>query len=594
MGNQIIIASDDRVADIDSHFRVVAGPGAGKTFWLIEHIKNVLQNSTKISFTSKISCITYTTVGAEEIQNRLGDNLDRVDVSTIHSFLYTNIVKPYVHLLKDDLGNMMVNVEEMDGHYENIATQGKIYMWQKQVNNARFISEKAKIKKCLENLDWILEDGSFSLKPRRDYLRKIGRYSIRMEDLPAYKQLYWDEGVIHHEDVLYFSYKLLKEYPMIIEHLSAKFPYMFLDEFQDTNPIQSEIIKWIGNTGTVVGVIGDPAQSIYSFQGAARNDFINFNFSKQKEYKIENNRRCGKRIVDLLNHVRRGDELIQETDRKESDYHVHYIECSGDIDQSISNFYGLRNELGLKGNYCVLTRNNESVKKLQNAELTDIWASLNEVDQNRERFLKGLLTAYKLVRDGRNEFAVKEIIRSLRTDKNNLLKPPFQDKQFIDSLQKRSLAVDLLVFLINEIKKSLNFTLSVFYESLLRFLMINGYKMKKLMKGKFKTISEQTIIQELLDNLILPEEKSAEIRTIHKAKGAEFESVLIYLDDINELQNLLTPEIESKDDDTRILYVALSRAEDLLCIACPPLEKQDKDNLAKLNIIERKMVAIPF
>jgi DNA helicase II / ATP-dependent DNA helicase PcrA len=595
MDNQIVISSDDKIADIDSHFRVIAGPGAGKTFWLVEHIKNVLQNSTKLSYTSKISCITYTTVGAEEILNRLGDNLDKVDVSTIHSFLYTNIVKPYAYLLKDQSGNTMVNVEEMDGHSENIATQGKIYTWQKQVNNARFISDKKKIKKCLENLDWILKDDSFSLKPRKDYLRRIGKYSIRMEDLPVYKQLYWAEGIIHHEDVLYFSYKILKEYPLILEHISAKYPFMFLDEFQDTNPIQAEIVKWIGNAGTVIGVIGDPSQSIYGFQGASRTDFVNFFLPNQKDYKIENNRRCGNRIVNLLNHVRKGDGLVQRTVHNESDNYVYYIECSGDITQTLSNFHKLRNELGLKNDYCILTRNNESVKKLQNTELTNIWANLNEADQNRERFLKGLLTAYKFVIDGRNELAVKEIIRSLRTDKNNLIKPPFQDNQYIDVLSKRSLAVDLLEFLVSEIYQPLNFTLYVFYESLLNFLKSKGYRIKKVANGKFKITSERTTIQELLDNLILPEEKSTEIRTIHKAKGTEFESVLIYLNDVKEIENLLTPDIESEEnDDTRIFYVALSRAEDLLCIACPPLEKSNKDKLTKLNIIERQLVNIPI
>lgn len=239
------ITSDERLEDIESHFKVIAGPGAGKTHWLVEHIKNVLFNSTKISNVSKISCITYTTVGAEEVKKRLKNNLDKVDVSTIHSFLYSSIVKPYVYLLKDDSGRRLVNTDEMNGHEENIATIGKIIKWQKEVKNG-YIRNHNKLRECLEDLDWFHSNDSLTLKPRKDFSRKIGRYWIRLEDLQFYKQLFWDEGIIHHEDVLYFSYKILKEFPILLEHISAKYPYMFLDEFQDTNPIQSEIIKWLG------------------------------------------------------------------------------------------------------------------------------------------------------------------------------------------------------------------------------------------------------------------------------------------------------------------------------------------------------------
>ncbi|WP_047980955.1 UvrD-helicase domain-containing protein [Ornithinibacillus contaminans] len=594
MGESIItIFSDDRLEDIERPFKVVAGPGAGKTHWLVEHIKNVLLNSTKLSSISKISCITYTTVGAEEVQHRLKDNLDKVDVSTIHSFLYSNIVKPYGHLLKDESGIELVNIDEMDGHYENVATKGKIYKWQSEVSNS-YIRDQKKIKKCLENIDWVLDNGSFILKPRKEYLRRIGTYYIKLDDLPIYKQIFWNEGIIHHEDVLYFSYRLLEEFPIILDHLSAKYPYMFLDEFQDTNPIQSELIKWLGDAGTIVGVIGDPAQSIYSFQGASRSDFVSFCLPNLKEYQIENNRRSGKGIVDVLNFLRQGDSLTQLPTHNNSNNPIYYFECNAEITQTISDFHYLRQELGLENDYCILTRNNESVKKLRNIEVTDVWTSLSETDSDRERLLKSLITAYKVVEDGRNELAIKEIIRSIRTDKDNILRSPFQGNQFIDPLSKRSLAVDLLEFLMSEINESTSYTLLVFYQILYEFLKGKGYNLIKITRGNIKTLSEQITLQELIENLILPEEKHADIRTIHKAKGAEFESVLLYLDDVEEINNIIHPEIDSENDDTRIYYVAMSRAKDLLCLAGPPLTKENREKLSEINIIEKSFVTTPL
>jgi len=82
------ITSDSALIDIEHHFRVSAGPGAGKTHWLVEHIRNVLHRSNRLGKTRKIACITYTNIAVETILSRLGTSVDRVEVSTIHSFLY--------------------------------------------------------------------------------------------------------------------------------------------------------------------------------------------------------------------------------------------------------------------------------------------------------------------------------------------------------------------------------------------------------------------------------------------------------------------------------------------------------------------------
>lgn len=584
MDNIRLISSDQRIplSDLSRHFKVIAGPGAGKTHWLVEHIKNVLQNAENLTYTSKIACITYTTVGAEEIQSRLGMNQERVEVSTIHSFLYANVVKPYVYLLNDNHGKRLVNVEELDGHYENIATNGKIYQW-KVKTRAHYLQDNKKLKEYLEQLDWKLVDGQLYLKPRKNY--RIGKYYIRIEDLPLYKQLFWDEGVIHHEDVLYFSYRILKEFSIILEHLSAKYPYIFLDEFQDTNPIQTEIIKWLGNSGSVIGVVGDPAQSIYEFQGASRQDFIDFTLPNQIIYMIENNRRCGSKIVDFLNHIRKGDQLTQKPTRENSNHDIYFIECTDGPYQAIANFNNLRISLGLEKDYCILTRNNDTVKLLRNTENSEVWTSFSEADSsNRERFIKSILTAYKLTLDTRYEVAIKELERSIKTDRHGELKDPFQENQIISPIMKRSLAVDLLEFLANDLKTSLDQSLFEFYNSLSDFFIEKGIAIKKISRGKIKQFSESITIRNLVDNLILSEEKTTEIRTIHKAKGAEFESVLLYLPEVKDVNLLVSPDINSEQEDTRILYVALSRAKDLLCISCPPLNDAMIKKLEALNV----------
>ena len=108
------IKSDDLIP-IENNFKVCAGPGAGKTYWLINHIKNILCNSKRLQKNRKIACITYTNVAVKTINERLGSYSKQVEVSTIHSFLYFNLLKPYVYSIANEYG---LNFREIDGHQD--------------------------------------------------------------------------------------------------------------------------------------------------------------------------------------------------------------------------------------------------------------------------------------------------------------------------------------------------------------------------------------------------------------------------------------------------------------------------------------------
>ena len=86
----------------DFNFKVYDGPGAGKTHFLIENIKDIIENSKKLKqdVNRKVLCITYTNVAVDEIKSRLGQYGKNVVVKTIHSFLYEYVIKPYQKQLK--------------------------------------------------------------------------------------------------------------------------------------------------------------------------------------------------------------------------------------------------------------------------------------------------------------------------------------------------------------------------------------------------------------------------------------------------------------------------------------------------------------
>ena len=94
----------DTLIDVNHHFRVSAGPGAGKTHWLALHVAHVLKDSERLGKMSKIACLSYTNVGADTLMGRLRDDRSRVLSCTIHSFLYGHIVKPYLHFIAKEEG----------------------------------------------------------------------------------------------------------------------------------------------------------------------------------------------------------------------------------------------------------------------------------------------------------------------------------------------------------------------------------------------------------------------------------------------------------------------------------------------------------
>ena len=146
------IDSDTELSDIEHHFRVFSGPGAGKTHWLTNHIRNVLRKSHRLGATGKVACITYTNTGVAEIQSRLKQSAERVEVATIHSFLYSNVVSPYAFLLKNDEGKYIVNIKQLDGHMEHIPSPKFTNDW-KRDHKLGYLRDNRKVYECLINLD---------------------------------------------------------------------------------------------------------------------------------------------------------------------------------------------------------------------------------------------------------------------------------------------------------------------------------------------------------------------------------------------------------------------------------------------------------
>lgn len=611
--NQMI---DEVIETIDSshelsppfnfNFKVTAGPGAGKTYWLANNIKNIIRHGSifRENSISKIACITYTNTGTEELKIRLGDFSDKCEISTIHSFFYKNLVKPYAYLVKDENDNSEINHKEVNGHDEHYSSYTKRKEWLNifdvksfQLNN--FLKDE-NLTKGLTELKWKLQENILVLQPKYINETNITRFN-RISYFPTtqltpaifkeYKKLYWNEGILDHEDVLYFSYRILHENLNLRKFISLKFPYIFLDEFQDTNPIQTQIIKWLAESGSIIGVIGDSAQSIFSFQGAERQDFIGFDLPNTKYFKIEKNRRSTQSIIDLLNVIRCESDFIQEPFESIKGENICLLVSSNNSDLIELHKTKLGEIFCIKPKSVILSRTNSKVTELKQIfsgkePKSTVWNNFQSVDSDRCHFMNRIIKAQELAQDYHFEMAINEILKILIAKK---IRAPLKDFNFKeDKIKLRGIAVKILSALINNRNYNNESTITQFYNVFLLNLFKNcNLEISKIMinaikKQETKDFLENTTTFDLVSNIKLTEDKN-HITTIHKAKGAEFENVFLCLESEKELeQYILNPNIN--DEECRLRYVALSRARKYLCIYIPALSENNKEKIVSMGI----------
>ena len=237
----------------------------------------------------------------------------------------------------------------------------------------------------------------------------------------------------------------------------------------------------------------------------------------------------------------------------------------------------------------VLSRNNDTVGELRRSSGSnkpDPWPAFEEADADRERLFHEIVAAGELACQEQYELAMRTFLRGLGIRKGQFRKPITYGNEATD-LQRRALAVGVLEFLVTHHGELVDETLLSAYEKIADVMSqtLSGLKLTGVSKGKFKSFAESTMYGDLAASVRLVEETRS-IRTIHKAKGAQFERVLVALMAEEELERVLWPkDVPAKSqEERRITYVGLSRAIDHLMVSVPEVSERNAAQLAAIGV----------
>lgn len=576
----MIITAKDKIP-IEEDFKVEAGPGAGKTEFLVNHIKNVIQNSTRLSCVRKVACITYTNTAVETILKRLGKGVaDKVEVSTIHSFLYKNVVKPYSSFVPAEY-ELCCN--KINGHDEFFVNSKYVREWLDneefdKLENPNTRNQILKLPALIQALQsWLLSikcvyknktisfqcDNTKAVGYDKNNTRigiKAKNSKILSSKLIEFKKIYWRKGKLEHNDILFFSYILIEEYPFILDVLRAKYPYILLDEYQDTNPVQAYIISKIRKEETIVGVIGDKAQSIYSFQGADSSLFDSFKVDKKCKYTITENHRSSNQIVKFLNDVR--NDINQDLCENREDHEV--ILFIGDRNTAYNEACVICKED--KGKTVVsLSRDNINSNAMKkeiegnglNKKLLEEYSNMDSTSERRN-YILSFIEAIELAINCKYKEAIKHIEWIFRKEKD-----------------PKKIALYSLSKMLKEYNSYNEGTLMQFYDVICSTLKVNlsGFR-----KGKAKDFYEQNLYKSMAICINIVDDTSNHI-TIHKAKGSEYENVMVI--GTKNTKDLLLNSNLDENEEHRVNYVGISRAKRKLFIQIDELTEDEENEIQK-------------
>src|SRR5437667_2201055 len=585
---------------------VIAGAGSGKTRTLVYRVARLVESGVN---PGQILLLTFTRRAAEEMLRRAGAlggaSCERVAGGTFHSFANVVLRRTARHV------GLEPNFTILDrGDSEDV------------VNLARSRAGLDRKDRRFPRKRAILEILSMAVnraKPLADIVTETYIHlAEHLEDLERlgleYARYKRQKNLVDYDDLLVLLRDLLRDQPEVAAQLSRTYRFIMVDEYQDTNPLQAEIVRGLAASHPNVMAVGDDSQSIYSFRGATFRNIMDFPkaFPDPRIVKLEENYRSTQPILDLANAIidraaekhtkvlrtRRGDGppplLVQCGDEQAQSRFVtqRILELREEgvplnemavLFRSSFHSFDLELELG-RADVPFVKRG--GFKFIETAHVKDVLAHLRVVANPRDavswhRRLRPL--EHSGPRTAEDIFSHLAAAADVAGAAERLAAYPRRAAYSKDSRHLPALLRELAPDTLPPGEKVAK--AAGFYSPMLRYLHPEDFPKREKDLEHFVTIAGRyrSLASLLADMALEPptdsvgdvlaadvEEGLLTLSTIHSAKGLEWNTVfVIWLVDgrFPSYQNL--HDGEEIEEERRLLYVAVTRAKEHLYLSYP-------------------------
>lgn len=592
---------------------ILAGAGSGKTRTITYRIAHMVDNLGIKG--DSILGVSFTNKAAKEMRERvhtlLGARKSRgLSLLTFHS-LGVRILKKEIELLGY---HQNFSIYDQSDQISIVREAMKHYAADKKFDQKDILAKISFLKNAGVHENDYADSAHFNPENAYDHAAEYA-YRFYQEKLKFYNAIDFD-------DILFLTIKLFREHPEVAIKYSEKFKYIMIDEYQDTNPMQFELILHLTKTHNNLCVVGDDDQSIYAFRGADVTNILNFeeSFPSAKIVKLEENYRSLSPILDLANSVikvnkKRRDKTLWS--QKKSDIKP-ILWAMADTDheaeiivEEIVKFQGKGEHLG---DVAILYRSNTQAPPIEDAlrmssvpytivggqkfydkkEVKDLmsylFVILNPSDQMALRRILniphrgiGNATLEKYLKKSEEDslplFATLEKYPALDPNRKeaishfveliNKFKIKFQQNTLAENITSLIEEIDYLKFIDkqydnpNQVERRRN-DVMYFIESANRFT--NYFKEN----ANLKTFVERLLLQDSQDKDELEEDgdikkNEVTLMTLHSSKGLEFKIVFLVGVEEETLPHKKTiTQGEDISEERRLCYVGITRAQEKL------------------------------
>lgn len=600
---------------------VIAGPGSGKTRVLTYRIAHIINKGV---YPAQILALTFTNKAAREMKNRIeqvvGPSANRVWAGTFHS-LFAKILRVEAHKIGYPGDFTIYDTDDTKSLITEIINQLNLdkKLYAPGIVRARISAAKSNLitPKLYVNNEELMGLDRMNRRPMIHLIYE--KYAARCQRA----------GAMDFDDLLLQMFRLLYQNPdNVREKYQRQFAYLMVDEFQDTNYLQYEILKLLtlypGSPRNMC-IVGDDAQSIYSFRGATIENILQFehDFPDLMTYKLEQNYRSTHFIVQAANEViTYNKRQIQKkiwTDRPEGQK-IKLIKASNDTEEGkriADTIIEQKNRFNLKNReFAILYRTNgqSRIFEEQLRRYNIAYRVYGGLSFYARKEVKDMLAYMRLAVNDKDDEALKRIINypkrgigdstvdniSQLAEENNMSMWEVLTQVELNSRSKKSLGD--FVKMIHDIKSKAR--ISDAYETasyiarhsgILDFLkadlspegvaridninsLLDGIKdfVDDDVLDIDEQISNDKSMARFLQTISLmtdadnenEEADSVTLMSVHSAKGLEFKSVFVVGMEENLFPSYLSLSDPNQiDEERRLFYVAITRAEEYLSLS---------------------------